>query len=465
MRAMQMQRGKTGNMQVEGYRRGAIALVDQGVVSVTSFATALLIGRHCGKADLGLYTLAWTLLSVSAELSGALITTPYTVFSPRLSRGRRRRYLGSMAVHQVAWMLLFTAALGLALAAGYATGRLSRRLVTLFAASAVALLLIGLKEFVRRVSFAQLRVGSACAMDAAASVLQLAGMAELLRAGSFSVAHTLLLMGLSSGLAAGAWLWHFRREIRFQPRRLYVDLAGNWMFARWVLGSGVLSAAARYIFPWMLAACQGSAATGLWASCMSLAAICNPLVIGMSNYALPRIATVYAQAGRRALRRKTASFCALFALSLLPWALGLSLAGDRLVTRVYGPAFTGTSVILALLSWNMWVNATLNPCSQGLFTLNRAKQDTAINGLWVGLLFTAGIFAVRSYSALGAATALLASSVLTAAVRALCFWNAAEPGAVHAGLRADALRPASSAAPRRVPQSRPPAPAHYPEQA
>ena len=68
------------------YHPGVVALFDQSLVSITNFATALLIGRVCGKPELGVYTLAWTLLSMVTELSGALITTPYTVLSPQMSR-------------------------------------------------------------------------------------------------------------------------------------------------------------------------------------------------------------------------------------------------------------------------------------------------------------------------------------------------------------------------------------------
>ena len=87
-------------MKMRQCRRGLLALGDQGLVSITNFATALLIGRVCGKPELGVYTLAWTLLSMVTEISGALITTPYTVFSPQLSRFRKSRYLGSLFVHQ-----------------------------------------------------------------------------------------------------------------------------------------------------------------------------------------------------------------------------------------------------------------------------------------------------------------------------------------------------------------------------
>jgi len=121
--------------------RSAVALFDQGIVSLTSFLTALLVGRTCGKVELGIFTLAWTLLSVISELSGALITTPYTVFSPRFSRGRNRRYLGSMVVHQAALSLLASALMIAVLTGIYALAWLSRSTTIEFASAAAALVL------------------------------------------------------------------------------------------------------------------------------------------------------------------------------------------------------------------------------------------------------------------------------------------------------------------------------------
>ncbi len=87
--------------------KGVIALCDQGVVSATNFATAMIVGRVCGKAELGVYTLAWTIVALLTGISATMITTPYTVFSPRLGRSRRRRYLGSIVVHQVLIAAMF----------------------------------------------------------------------------------------------------------------------------------------------------------------------------------------------------------------------------------------------------------------------------------------------------------------------------------------------------------------------
>lgn len=45
-----------------------LSLLDQAVVSGTSFITTLLIGRICGAEELGIYSLAFTLIVLGTNL-------------------------------------------------------------------------------------------------------------------------------------------------------------------------------------------------------------------------------------------------------------------------------------------------------------------------------------------------------------------------------------------------------------
>jgi O-antigen/teichoic acid export membrane protein len=408
------------------YRPSVAALFDQGLVSITNFATALLIGRVCGKPELGVYTLAWTLLSMVTELSGALITTPYTVFGPQMSQFRRSRYLGSIFVHQLVLSIIFGLVIVTGTVLGSWCGWIPRGLTNVFSTTASAVVFVSVKEFVRRVSFAELRVGSALLVDTMACVAQVAGILLLFHLGALNVSRTFAVLGISSALAAGVWLWQQRRAFRFESRVYEQDLRRNWRFAKWVLGSGLLSAIARYLYPWMLATFHGTSVTGAWAACAAIVAMCNPVVLGLSNYALPRISNVYARSGSAAMRRSVNRFSLLFVVLLSPVVLTLGAWGERIVTGVYGMAYAGSAAVLFLLGLNMLINTMTNPYSQGLFNLDSAKADALINALWVGLLFTVGIVAVRSYAAIGAAVALLASSSITAGVRIGVFAHKAD---------------------------------------
>ena len=254
-----------------------------------------------------------------------------------------------------------------------------------------------------------------------ACIAQVGGVLLLLKQHELTASGAFVVLGISSAVAAGLWLWLQRRTFRFTSLLYERDLRRNWRFAKWVFGSGLLSTITRYLYPWMLAAFHGTSVTGAWAACAAIVAMCNPAVLGLSNYALPKISNVYARSGSAAMRRSVNRFSFLFFLLLLPVVLALGAFGERIVTGVYGMAYAGSAAVLFLLGLNMLINSLTNPYSQGLFNLDSAKADTLINVLWVVLLFTAGIVAVRSYAALGAAVALLASSSITAGVRIVVF--------------------------------------------
>lgn len=403
--------------QLAGRYRGLIALCDQGVVSVTNFATAMIIGRVCGKEELGVFTLAWTLIALVTGVSATLTTTPYTVFGPHLSRSRRRRYLGSIVVHQLLLAVLFALAMAagafLASWRGWVSGTISNVVAT----TAAVIVFISLREFVRGVSFAELRSGWALTVDVIACLAQVAGMLLLLHFGALTASRTLALLGISSAVAVGIWFALHRRAFLSDPRLYAPELKRNWAFSKWVLGSAVTWQSATYLYPWMLTAFHGTSVTGVWAACCAIVAAGNPVLLGLSNHVSPRIANVYAAGGISEMKRYVHRSSLVFAALLLPLVLVLAIFGERIVTGVYGKTYTGTASVVLLLAVNMLINSLANPYSQGLFNLRCAKADMFVNVVSVALLFAAGIPAVKSYAALGAATALLASSSLAAGIR------------------------------------------------
>lgn len=401
-----------------------IALADQGIVSATNFATGVIIGRVCGKADLGVYALVWTLIALTTEISAALITTPYTVFNPQLSLYQRSRYLGSVLVHQLLLSLVFTLSMVAGGVLGSRLGWFPNNVSNAVTTTAGVILFIGLREFVRRVSFAELKVGSALLVDAIVCLIQVGGLLILLHFGALTVSRTYVLLGIASAIVAAGWLILHWRTIRPSSPLSGQDLKRNWSFAKWILGSCILAQFARYLFPWVLAAFHGTSVTGLWAACSAVVALGNPVAMGLGNHVLPKISNVYASLGTTAMRREVHRSSLQFAALLSPIVLILAVWGERIVTGVYGKTYAGSGSIVFLLALNILIRSLIFPYSQGLFSLNRAKADTMVNVITVILLFTIGIAAVKFYAAIGAAAALLLSSGVTAIIRIGVFSHA-----------------------------------------
>jgi O-antigen/teichoic acid export membrane protein len=394
-----------------------LALCDQGVVSLTNFGTGLIIGRVCGKSELGVYMLAWTLVTLATEISAALIITPYTVFGPQLTGDHRKRYLGSMLVHQSLLSVLFASAIAIAAALGSSRGILSHSVSTILWTTAAVIVFVGLREFVRRVSFAELRIGSALCVDLCACLSQIGGMLVLLHSGALTASGTYIVIGISSATTAVGWIALRRKLFRLSTRLWLGDLTRNWSLAKWVLGSGLLWTLSMYLYPWVLAAFHGTSVTGIWAASCGTVALGNPVLLGLGNYIGPTISNLYAASGIGAMRRYVHRSGLLFVGLLLPLVLALLGFGDRIVTAIYGSAYSGNSVVIALLAVNLLLSAWTFPYSRGLFTLECAKTDMMANLAAFILLFTVGIGAVKTHAALGAALSLVLSNSVTAIIR------------------------------------------------
>ena len=401
--------------------RGLAALCDQGVISVTNFVTAMLVGRACGKAELGVYTLAWSILSLANGISATLITSPCTILGPHFASPRRRRYWGSLAAHQVvlsaAIALALSAAAGIFAWGGWSSGNLSSALHSI----SLVIVLISLREFVRTVNFASLRVFRVLLVDVIASLVQLAGMLILLRFNALSASRTFALLGIAATIASAIWFVHNRDAVRLDPRLILPDLKRNWAFAKWLLGSTVAWQVATYFYPWMLAAFHGTSATGDWAACAALVAAANPIFIGLTNYLSPKIANVYASGGVTSMERYIYRCSLMFAVLLLPITIAMAGTGGYLVTRIYGSSYNGATIVILLLALNMLVNSIVAPFAQGLFNLKCARADMVVNVVSVVFLFTVGIPVVKTYAAVGAACALLASNATLACVKIAIF--------------------------------------------
>ena len=70
-------------------RQGALALLDQAVVSGTSFATSVIIGRLCSKEALGVFYLALTFVYLARGVQGNAGSAPGTSFTATVAGASR----------------------------------------------------------------------------------------------------------------------------------------------------------------------------------------------------------------------------------------------------------------------------------------------------------------------------------------------------------------------------------------
>lgn len=150
-------------------RQATVVLFDQGFCSIANFLTGVLVARACTKAEYGLYVLGFTLLVTAMGIHVSLAGTPFTVLSPPLKGKDRQFYLGSTLIQHLVVSAMASVGFIVAATVVFTTGRTDNLAGVLFAL-AVASVFVLLRDFMRYVLLAQLRVWASLLMGIAANV-------------------------------------------------------------------------------------------------------------------------------------------------------------------------------------------------------------------------------------------------------------------------------------------------------
>jgi O-antigen/teichoic acid export membrane protein len=391
-------------------RKGMVTLADQAVVSATNFVTGVIIGRACTKEEFGLYMLGLTIMLYVTNLQTSLILTPYMIFSPRLKGNAQALYTGSTLIHQLALSALTIICLAIG-GVVISLGMGPQELAPIVWALVVVIAFILLRDYARQVCFARLQMRTALLLDSCIAVGQIGGLLLLAYLGVLSASRTYWVIGVACGLAVLAWLIWIRTEFTLRISQAILDLGHSWSFGKWVVASGLLWTLSMSLYPWFLAGFHGTASAGVWAACLGIVAIGNPLLFGVSNVLGPMIAHSFAEGGRSALRRFALKASLAFSALMIPLCLILLVFGGSLMARLYGANYTGNGMVVSVLAVNLLVSASAFIFSRSLFAVGRADMDFMVNFAALFVLLTLGLWLVRAWGPLGAAYGLLIANI------------------------------------------------------
>jgi len=400
--------------------KGSFTLANQGVVSATNFLTGVAIGRFCTKDQFGLYMLGFSIILFVTDLQISLISTPYMIYSPRLKGSDLRLYNGSSLLHQIVFsvlLILALAAWGGYLFFGLGPPGLAPILLTLSA----VIVFIMMREFIRRFCFANLAMRTSLVFDSLISILQLSALFLLAHFGFLSANRTIWIIGCACGFGSAAWLLLYRRSFALRIGQSLIDFKTNWKFAKWVFASGILWAVSMNLYPWFLTVFHGTASAGEWGACLGVLGLVNVPLAGIQNFIGPKISNVYAKNGVIELRSFTFKISMLVGSIMSALCCVLYLFGDPLMVFLYGAKYTGNGTVVFVLALSLVAASLAFAFSRGLFALERADIDFKVNFVPLLILFTFGIWVVRSHGPLGAAYGLLLANLAAAAVRFFSF--------------------------------------------
>lgn len=407
-----------------GGGRLLFSLVDQASVSGTNFATGIIIGRACTKEEFGLYGMALAGLLLLTEVQHALISTPHQVLYPKApDLAGRRRFNGSTLIHTLGVGLL--AGVGLTLAGGIEAIGGPQGVARVLLALAVVAWAVLARYFARVFCFTTLRPTRALIVDVTIAVVQLSLLIALAWTGHLSATTAVLAIGAANALALVGWFAAARSDFTFDLRLAADDLRRTWPLSRWMFISGLLWSAGIHTYPWLVGSMRSAAEAGVWTACFGIAALANPLLMGISNVLGPAVAHAHAQRSAVDFRRYVVRAAAAFALLMLPFVLVAGFGGEWIL-KLYGGQYAGYGAIVGLIAIAMLTQAIGFTAARGLFALGHAEQDMIGNIVTIALL-VGGLWLIHRYGLPGAALSLIVSTTAGNVYRFIAFLHACRP--------------------------------------
>lgn len=351
-----------------------VAILDQVLVSVTTFLTGLLLARYCIKEEYAFYYLAVTQLPLWDSLRLALISTPLTVFLPRTDEFRRPAYIGGTFLLEFALVLIgMTCAAFAALVLWLFLSENALALVFLASSTIIAGHLT--RRYLRGMFYAQLRNYCALIMNGLICILQLGGMLLLYRSDNLTAVNAVVVIACAQllGSLLAFCVLVFDGRISFQNVGFRELWRNNWKYGHWLVWKSIVYASTFQVFPWFLKFTHGTDRVAVLGACVAIVNIVNPIWIGFSNSLGARMAHTYARKGALQLRKEVFRGQIILMVVIGFVTLAVCIFANPLLRLFFGSKYLGNGFIVIGLSVAVFLNICTFALEQALLTIEKPK--------------------------------------------------------------------------------------------
>ena len=321
------------------FERASWTLVDQCVVSGGNFMLNVLLARVLSEQDYGEFALFLGGIFLLRAIDYSLISYPLSVRLCVATEDERATLLGNT--------VLLAAALSLVLVMAMAIGTTILDEDNILLPACLCYLCWQAQETSRRFLLAEFRYRAAVAGDGIAYVGQVLVIGVVLWTGSVTLPSALYAM--SATFVVGALVHASKLQFAWPDVTAIRQLAAEYLsVGKWSLVNYELVLIRAQLFPWMLAAFAGLAATASLQAGLNIANTMNPIIFGIGN-AIPQVAAHAHHSGGVLGAWRAAYRYMLFGLGpiLVICAAGLVIP-HLLLQAVYGNSSPYLGVVIGL---------------------------------------------------------------------------------------------------------------------
>lgn len=329
--------------------KGALALVDQGLISGANFIVGIVLARHLAAGQYGAYGVAFQAYLFLSVAYAALVLEPFSVFGSSVYRNSNREYFGALLrIHCVVAGIIL---------AGLCACLWALRLISPGSQLTAALIGVGvaspcllLFSLARRGFYVKLSPLQAALGALGYFAIVLGGLLLVFYRGALSPLLAFLLFAAGAGVTAPMMLAKLRFTLK--PNHVTLKLSEilhrHWGYGRWALGSAVAVWFSTAIYYPVLGSFHGLANTGALQALSNFSSPVGQAFAAMSLLSLPYAAGIHYQKTARGTEHLAAKLALIYAGGTILYWLLVILFRRPIVAHLYAGKYMG---IIAMIPW------------------------------------------------------------------------------------------------------------------
>ena len=410
-------------------KQGSTILFDQGMMSLLTFVSGILMARASTAQDYALYMLGWSLLHSVRGIHDALVDLPFTVYTPRLQNRELALYKGSTLVHTAIICLIvgIVALITEFLTPGHA-GDIEGRLLQMGPLLFALLTCYIFRDFFRNALFAQFKIWESVRINGSASLLLMILIYVFYHFRYLTPANAYQLFAVTFALTAAAMFWQHRSDYGLERRLLWKHFLKNCQIGLWALVGNFAYIGSRVSYPWLILYFLNGKSVAAYYACLAIALAPAPFLRASSAYILPRMSHSYKDGSARSLIPLLRKSILYLGIPYIFWLLCGIFFSEEVIKFFYNAKYHGYGLLFILLLIMATIDFVFAPLTSALQVLEKTRAITVSLIIGAVLTLPLGSFLIERYGLYGAGIASIISMVGTIGWRIFVFTrNAPQP--------------------------------------
>lgn len=391
--------------------KGALAIMDQGLLSGSTFLISILLARWLSRGEYGAYALGFSLFLLLSGFHNAFFLEPMSVFGP----GSHSKCLTSYVKKLLELHFLLALLLSMVAGAGVILLRFvtaDRAMTSAMWGVAIAVPLVQFHWLCRRAVYLKLAPGLAVAGSAIYCLALILLMLVFEKLRWLSPFTGFLIQSLAAVPAALLLLRSLKSGSDLRPGPSHVDiLRQHWRYGRWVAGGTIvhwLSGNAYYVIIGALLPMQ---ALGAFRALQNFCSPFNQFLTAITLLVLPWASSKFAEEGGPGLQRRIRQLTRLFGGGALAYFTAILLFGNRVMSFVYAGHYNEFSHLLPLATVPVLLGAASVGSEVAAQVMQAPSEVFLAYAISAAFTLLAGVALTHYWGLVGGLFGILVSSV------------------------------------------------------